>query len=61
MFSLFKDVGDEVQSFFKLMFPSFKAFRGSRDGSEAIPQSKQGLGHVKETNNSQDCSIQISV
>jgi hypothetical protein len=61
MFSLVKVVEDEAQSFFELMFPSFKAVRGSRDGSEAIPQSEQGLGHVKETNNSQDCSIQISV
>jgi hypothetical protein len=43
------------------MFPSFEAFKGSRDESEVPLQSKQGLVHVKETNDSQDCSIQTNV
>jgi hypothetical protein len=41
------------------MFPSFKVFRGSRDEIELTLESKQG--HVKKTNNSQDCCIQTSV
>jgi hypothetical protein len=61
MSSLSKIVADEVQSFIELMFPSFKVFRGSRDESEAILESKQGLKHAKETNSSQDCCIQTSV
>jgi len=43
------------------MFPSFKSFRGSRDESEAPLQSKQRLVHVKQTNSSQDCSMQTNV
>jgi hypothetical protein len=43
------------------MFPSFKEFRGSKDVSEAILESKQGLRHTKEANNSQDCCIETSV
>jgi hypothetical protein len=61
MSSLSKIVEDEVQSFIELMFPSFKMFRGSRDESEAILESKQGLRHAKETNSSQDYCIQTSV
>jgi hypothetical protein len=59
--SLSKAIEDEVQSFIKLMFPSFEAFRGSRDVTKAIIELEQGLGHVKEVNNSQDCYIQTSV
>jgi hypothetical protein len=43
------------------MFPSFKVFKGSRNESEAILESKQGLRHAKEANSSQDCCIQTSV
>jgi hypothetical protein len=56
-----KAVEDEVQSFIKLMFPTFEVFRGSRDEIEAVIESEQGLGHVKKTNNSQDCCIQTNV
>jgi hypothetical protein len=34
------------------MFPNFEVFKGSRDEIKATLESKQGLGHVKETNNS---------
>jgi hypothetical protein len=34
------------------MFPSFEMFRGSRDETKTTLESKQGLGHVKEINNS---------
>jgi tRNA G10 N-methylase Trm11 len=61
MSSLSKDVEVEVQSFIELMFASFKRFRRSRDEIEPTLESKQGLGHVKETNNSQDCYIQTTV
>ncbi len=61
MFSLSKLVEDEVQSFIELMFSSFKALRRSRFEKETTLQLEQGLGHVKETNNSQDCNIQTSV
>jgi hypothetical protein len=43
------------------MFPSFKAFKGCRDESEAHVQLEQGLVHVKKTSISQDCSIQTNV
>jgi hypothetical protein len=36
MSSLSKVVEDEVQNFIEFMFPSFKAFKGSRDESEVI-------------------------
>jgi hypothetical protein len=57
MSSLSKVVEDEVQSFLELMFSSFKVLRGSRDEIETTLQLEQGLGHVKDTNNSQDCNI----
>jgi hypothetical protein len=43
------------------MFPSFKGFKRSRDETKPTLESEQGLGHVKETNSSQDCYIQTSV
>jgi hypothetical protein len=43
------------------MFLGFKEFRGSRDETLATLELEQGLGHVKETNNSHDCCIQTSV
>jgi len=43
------------------MFPSFKVLKRSRFESETTLQLKQGLGYVKEANNSQDCNIQTSV
>jgi hypothetical protein len=61
MSSLSKAVEVEVQSFIKLMFPSFKRFFRSRDETEPILESKQGLGHVNEANSSQDCYMQTSV
>ncbi len=61
MSSLSKAVEDEVQSFLELIFSSFKVFRGSRDESETILQLEQGLGYVKEVNNSWDCNVQTSV
>jgi hypothetical protein len=61
MSSLSKDLEVEVQSFIELMFASFKRFRRSRDATEPTLESKQGLGHVKEANNSQDCYIQTIV
>jgi hypothetical protein len=36
-------------------------FRGSRDETKTTLESKQGLGHVKEINNSWDCYIQTRV
>jgi hypothetical protein len=39
MSSLSKVVEDEVHSIIEFMFPSFKAFRGSRDESEVILES----------------------
>ncbi len=59
--SLSKAVEDEVQSFLELIFSSFKVFIGSRDESETTLQLEQGLGYVKEVNNSRDCNIQTSV
>ncbi len=54
MSSLSKAIEDEVKSFIKLMFPSFKefrAFKGSRDEAETTLESEQRLGHVKEALN----------
>ncbi len=44
-----------------LIFPSFKGFRGNRDETPTTLELEQGLGHVKEANNSHDCCIQTSV
>jgi hypothetical protein len=37
------------------MFPSFKGFKGSREETPTTLELEQGLGHVKEANNSHDC------
>jgi hypothetical protein len=43
------------------MFLGFKGFKGSRDETPITLELEQGLGHVKEANNSHDCCIQTSV